>query len=250
MSALPPNKCQSQPFASWCSGPSGRGQRCKNCQALATKIAPLPAASAPIINTTNNATNNAAQAADPIIGMTVDTFTVQGRLGSNGSYKRCYTLNDAAWVLIVAASDRQLAPELQNLQTLEEAGVRVPRRKGAHFPINSECGVIMERLEGIEIKETYLNLVTGKTALITATQNIGVPGVIQQLRALQAFIDKTGGIGDLQFFASPQSGMVLFDPTNLGATAKQDLSRYIRFLEEHAAKVGNSATSTDKKDNK
>lgn len=113
-----------------------------------------------------------------------------------------------------------LRSEVGSLETLRRAGVRVPAVHGEVRTINGMVGVVMEKLVGTEIKETRFNMKTEKQTIKRIAEEFGVEKVIDQLEALDAFIQKNGGISNLQCFMSSTKGFIVFAPAALGTSRK------------------------------
>ena len=126
-----------------------------------------------------------------------------------------------------------LEKELNDLATLENNGIRVPKVSGKVFAVDDETvGVVMEKLQGTEIKETRFGMQTAKQTVLQAAQTFGKDKVIAQLTAVHNYIQKVGGISDLQFFVSGEEGLVLFDPATLKTAEKnQGPASMIKYLE-------------------
>jgi RIO-like serine/threonine protein kinase len=158
------------------------------------------------------------------------------RLLGRGSYKAAYALkNNADEVLVTVPKGHKasLEKELNDLATLAGHGIRVPKVNGKVFTVDDETvGVVMEKLKGVEVKEVRFGMETSKKTVLQAAQTFGKDKVISQLKAVNDYIQKVGGISDLQFFVSGEEGLVLFDPATLKTAEKnQGPASMIKYLE-------------------
>jgi len=169
-----------------------------------------------------------------------------GPLGA-GSYKTAWVIDDKpTHVLVTVASNgrQSLNAELQSLQILKRAGCRVVEVSEPIYDLpGGQIGVVMEKLDGFEVKETRFNMVTARTKILAAARGFGIAKACEQLKMVADFITNNGGISDLQFVVSGKSGMVLFDPATLGTNGgNESLTEMISYLQKEG-EIGNQSLS-------
>lgn len=151
----------------------------------------------------------------------VPQFTKGKKLGE-GSYKTAYATSTAGQVLITVPKGKlkDLKKEINDLKTLEHAGIRVARVCSDVFEDGDSACVLMERLQGQEVKETRFNMTKEKKWISAVADHLGTDLLIKQLKAIDDYVrgGKNRGISDLQFMVSLQHGFVLFDPATLGTS--------------------------------
>lgn len=230
--------------------PSAVARRSSGSPARVTGPEPVKPHDVPSTSRSNNEARSSASTSTSVTDQTLpskespweiaDKRVSGGPLGV-GSYKSAWAIDDdPTHVLVTVASDKRqlITSELTSLQTLEKAGCRVVGVSEAIYDVpDGRIGVIMEKLDGTEVKETRFMMTTQKQAILGAARIYGIEKTCAQLQAVAAFIDKHGGISDLQFVVSGKCGMVLFDPATLGTKeGSGNLKAMILFLKNQVRK--------------
>lgn len=260
----------------WCPGPQGRGKKCLKCQtqsskqpATATTSRPLPAQTKkPVFGHTAKALTSTAHNPRPVpvpaiattsttaklsqgvqqtdAGLKVNGKTVGALLGE-GSYKKAYAfVGDTSTVLISLDKSKKgsLQSEMTSLNTLRAAGIRVVNFTNTIYNLpDNRIGIIMEKLEGEEVKETRFGMTSAKNKILQVANQYGLENAINQFQAVDDYIQANGGISDLQFVLSPSKGMVLFDPATLKTRQKNTgVASVIKFLQKELQKKSAEVT--------
>ena len=152
-----------------------------------------------------------------------------GELVGQGSYKAVYDVQGEPGKVVAAVDSSKrslLSTEVNNLERLSRAGVRTVQIESGLLDLSDsglpgQVGVKMEKLQGVEVKEARFGMRNAKERIAQAADGgIGRAAVIDQLEKVDAFVQKNGGISDLQFMVSEDKGLVLFDPATLGTAEK------------------------------
>ncbi len=238
----------------WCNGPGSFGQLCTKCksapaasyapqvrpsspprdvrvlrpsspepaaQARPLPSKPPPAASVAVLKPGSpGAPRPTSPPQSPQAMKKVGNFDIVKLLGE-GSYKKAYTTNDPATVVIVTSNPKQLKAEIDCLRRLGAAGIRVVELRSPIYELpDGTCAVAMENLHpGLEVKETRFRIM--KREIIETAKAFGIAEAIEQLARIDAFVQQPNhGISDLQFVISKTKGFVLFDPATIGTSEK------------------------------
>lgn len=177
----------------------------------------------------------------PVLTQWTASKVTRGTLLGTGSYKSAYNIEeDSGKVLIVIGESkkRDLAHEADMLQTLRQAGVRVPEIFGGVDDLgNNEVGLLMEKMAGKEVKERDMGMTKSKLIFLEAAKGFGFKPIIDQLQAVVDYVKLKKGIIDCQFFVGVAKGCVLFDPAALGASTSNDgLTQMIKYLDAERLK--------------